>query len=231
MEPRRLADPGGVQLWLVEDTGTALADAGLQELLSDDERKRASRFKVTSAHRSFVVSRGFLRRILGGALGCRPDSLRFGEGEHGKPFLTGPHVASGLEFNVTHSGSIFLYAMTKARSVGVDVELKKEGLEVEKMARRYFAPGEARRLCELELSKDRLDCFYRCWTRKEAYLKARGTGLTAKLEAFEVTFLPGVPPALVNTEVAGEDPAAWRVFDVPVPDGYVAALVVRGVGA
>ena len=77
---------------------------------------------------------------------------------------------------------------------------------MEKMARRYFAPREARRLCELELSEDRLDCFYRCWTRKEAYLKARGTGLTAKLEAFEVTFLPGVPPALSTPKSLARTP-------------------------
>ena len=115
--------------------------------------------------------------------------------------------------------------MSRGRAVGVDVEWKKEGLAVEKLARRYFAAGEARQLIEEAPSEERLDNFYRCWTRKEAYLKAKGTGLTTKLHAFEVTFLPGVPPAMLHAEVEGEDPATWKVFDVPVPDGYVAALV------
>ena len=108
--------------------------------------------------------------------------------------LTGAHAESGIEFNVSHSGDVFLYAVSRGRTVGVDVEWKKEGLAVEAIARRYFAPGEARLLLEQAPSEQRLPNFYRCWTRKEAYLKAKGTGLTTELHAFEVTFLPGVPP-------------------------------------
>ena len=108
----------------------------------------------------------------------------------------------------------------------VDVHYVKERLDVEKLARRYFAPGEARRLLEDGSVAERLDNFYRCWTRKEAYLKARGTGLTTKLDAFEVTLLAGVAPAVLRTEATGGDPSDWGVFDVPVPDGYEAALVV-----
>ncbi len=128
---------------------------------------------------------------------------------------------------MAHSGDVFLYAVSLGRTVGVDVERKKEGLDVEAIARRYFAPEEARRLLEQAPPEERVPNFYRCWTRKEAYLKARGTGLTTRLDAFEVTFLPDVPPALLRTEVDGEDPTVWQIFDVPVPDGYVAALVVR----
>ena len=227
MEPRRLPDLDGIELWLVEGPGTERERSHLYELLSDDERARASRFKVEDARRSFIVSRGFLRTILGHALGCAPESISFGEGEHGKPFLEGAHAKSEIEFNVSHSGDVFLQAVSRGRTVGVDVERKKEGLAVEKLARRYFASGEASRLIEEVPPEERLESFYRCWTRKEAYLKARGTGLTTKLHAFEVTFLPGVPPAMLHTGVDGEDAATWRVFDVPVPDGYVAALVAR----
>ena len=227
MEPRRLPDLDGIELWLVAGTGIEAERSALYDLLSEDERERASRFAVEDARRSFIVSRGILRTVLGDALGCAPETISFGEGEHGKPFLSGAHAESGVEFNVSHSGQVFLYAMSRGRAVGVDVEWKKESLAVEKLARRYFAAEEARRLLEEAPSEERLDNFYRCWTRKEAYLKARGTGLTTKLHAFEVTFLPDVPPAMLHTEVDGEDPATWRVFDVPVPDGYVAALVAR----
>lgn len=227
MEPRRLPDLDGIELRLVEGTGTEPERSALYYLLSDDERARASRFKVEDARRSFIVSRAFLRTILGEVLGCAPETILFGEGDHGKPFLAGAHSGSGIEFNVSHSGDVFLYAVSRGRPVGVDVERKNEGREIEKLAQRYFAPAEARLLLEEAPPKDRLDSFYRCWTRKEAYLKARGTGLTTKLHTFEVTFLPGVPPAMVHTGVVGEDPATWRVFDVPVPNGYVAALVAR----
>ena len=227
MEPKRLPDLDGIELWLVEGPGTEHERSLLYDVLSEDERALAARFKVEDVRSSFVVSRGFLRKILGDALGCAPASISFGEGEHGKPFLEGAHATSEIEFNVSHSGDVFLYAVSRGRTVGVDVEKKKEGVSVETLARRYFAAGEVRRLIEEAPSEERLDSFYRCWTRKEAYLKAKGTGLTTKLHAFEVTFLPGVPPAMLHTEVEGEDPATWKVFDVPVPDGYVAALVAQ----
>ena len=227
MKPLGLPAPDGIELWMLEGTGTESERSALHDLLSDDERSRASDFKVEDARDSFVVSRGILRTILGDALACEPGAIRFEEGEHGKPFLAGAHAQSGIKFNVAHSSDVFLYAVSQGRTVGVDVERKKEGLDVEAIARRYFAPEEARRLLEQAPPEERVPNFYRCWTRKEAYLKARGTGLTTRLDAFEVTFLPDVPPALLRTEVDGEDPTVWQIFDVPVPDGYVAALVVR----
>jgi 4'-phosphopantetheinyl transferase len=226
MKARRLPSPDGIELWLVEGTGTESEHSALYELLSVDERARASGFKVEEARSSFIVSRGFLRTLLGDALAGAPETIHFEEGGHGKPLLSGAHADSGIEFNVSHSGDLFLYAVSRGRTVGVDIERQKEGLAVESIAQRYFASGEARSLLE-QAPEQRLSNFYRCWTRKEAYLKAKGTGLTTKLQAFEVTFLPDVPPALLHTEIDGEDPADWQVFDVPVPDGYVAALVAR----
>jgi len=228
MEVHRLPDMDGIELRLVEGTGTDAERSALHRLLSDDEQARAARFKVEHAHRSFIVSRGILRTILGEILDCAPETIEFGQGPHGKPFLAGAHAESPISFNVSHSGDLFLYAVSRSRAtLGVDVERKKEEREFEKLAQRFFAPAEARQLLEEASRDDRLHSFYRCWTRKEAYLKARGTGLTTKLDTFEVTFLPGVPPAMLHTEIAGDDPAAWGVFDIPVPEGYTAALVVR----
>ena len=226
MKPKSLPAPDGIELWLVEGPGTESEHSALYELLSVDERARASGFKVEEARSSFIVSRGFLRTLLGDALAGAPETIHLDEGEHGKPLLSGAHAGSGIEFNVSHSGDLFLYAVSRGRAVGVDIERKKDGLSVESIARRYFASGEARSLLE-QAPEQRLSNFYRCWTRKEAYLKAKGTGLTTKLKSFEVTFLSDLPPALLHTEIDGEDPADWQVFDVPVPDGYVAALVAR----
>jgi 4'-phosphopantetheinyl transferase len=225
--PRALPAPPGIELWLVEGIAPKSERSLLQGLLSEDERARASAFKVEDARASFIVSRGLLRTILGDALACDPASIRLQEGEHGKPSLGGMHAQSGIEFNVAHSGDVFLYAVSRGRAVGVDVERKKEGMAVEAIAQRYFAPEEARRLLEQAPSEQRVPNFYRCWTRKEAYLKAKGTGLTTKLDEFEVTFLPDEPPAMLRTEIDGEDPHDWQVFDVAVPEGYVAALVAR----
>jgi len=226
MVPRRLPDLDGVELLLLEGRGTEEEHDALAALLSEDERVRAARFRLSDVRNSFVLSRGVLRQILGAELNCVPESLEFGEGEHGKPFLAGMHLGCEVEFNLAHSGDVILYAVSRGRVVGVDVERKKEDLDVEKLARRYFAPDEARRLLDDAPVQERIDNFFRCWTRKEAYLKARGTGLTTKLDAFEVTLRRGVAPAVLHTEVGGEDPADWKVFEVPVPEGYEAALVV-----
>lgn len=224
---RRLPEIAGVQLRLAEVSGTGPVRPTLLGILSEDERARFERFKVEGARLSFLVSRGFLRITLAEVLGCAPERLQFGEGAHGKPFLAGAHADSGLEFNVSHSGDLVLLAYTHGRVLGVDVERKRPDREFAKLAGRFFAPDEARKLLAAADSLDFADSFYRCWTRKEAYLKAKGTGLTTRLDSFEVTFLPDETPAMLHTEVAGEDPASWSVHPVPVPIGYEAALVVH----
>jgi 4'-phosphopantetheinyl transferase len=234
MVPRRISALKGVELWIVERAGgdaeseeRGASRKRLSALLSEPERARASRFRVQAARNGFIVSRGVLRQILGDELDCAPESLEFGEGEYGKPFLAGRHLGCGLEFNVAHSGEVLLYAVARGRVVGVDVERHRQSLDVEKLAERYFAPGEVKRLLADGAVEDRLDNFYRCWTRKEAYLKALGTGLTTKLDAFEVTLLRGEPPRLLSTDVSGDAPGLWQFLDVPVPAGYTAALAVR----
>ena len=221
--PQRLPDVENVRLWLV--TGPASEDerASLDLLLSPDEIERRDRFKVEFARHDFVVSRGSLRRLLASELGRALEELQFGRGKHGKPFLKGAHT--DLHFNVSHSGDLFLYALSDRPDLGVDVEFMKPDRELERIAERFFAPGEVQRLLKDGRREDSSANFYRCWTRKEAYLKAKGLGITMQLDAFEVTFLPGEDPRLLHTEVEGEDPAAWRLVNIPVPAAYQAALV------
>lgn len=220
---RRLPDQDGTQLWLVRGPAEGLELEPLLALLSQDEIERWARFQVDHARDGFAVSRGVLRRILGVVLDRDPAALRFGRGPHGKPFLE-DHDGD-LQFNVSHSGDLFLYAVGRGGPIGVDVEYMKAERDLDRLAERFFAPGEVRRLLEEGRAQDRVSNFYRCWTRKEAYLKAKGLGITMPLDAFEVTFLPEESPCLLHTEVEQEDPATWRLSEIEVPRGYKAALV------
>jgi len=226
--PQRLPDYDRVEIWMVEGPRTDAEVAACGALLSPEELQRYKRFKVESARRDFVISRGSLRTLLSGVLDRSPTEIRLGRGKHGKPFVE--HPEGDLEFNVSHSGDVFLYAMTRGRVLGVDVERNKPDRDLDRLAERFFAPGEARRLLEEGRPEDLIENFYRCWTRKEAYLKAKGLGITMQLDAFEVTFLPEEAPRLLHTEVTLEDPAIWGVHEIEVPDGYTAALVVPAEG-
>lgn len=217
----------GVELLLLEARLPEAERAALERALSAEERVRRDRLKVDHVRETFITSRGLLRRLLGERLDCAPEDVVLERGRHGKPRVGGRHADSALEFNVSHSGDVVLFGFTRGVPIGVDVEEVRSRIEIEPLASRFFGPGEARELLEDVAEPERLDAFFRCWTRKEAYLKARGSGLTQALDRFEVTLRPGDPPAMRRVEVAGEDPATWCVFDVPVPAGYHAAGVVR----
>ena len=196
----------------------------LREPLSADEQERGRRFHFERDRRRFVATRGLLRRLLGRYLGLDPCRLRFGYGPRGKPFLAGEDE---LRFNVSHSGGLALLAFARGREVGVDVERERPVPEAEDIARRYFSPreeAELRRLREGEWTA----AFFRCWTRKEAFIKATGDGLSRSLDAFDVTLAPGEPARLLRVE--GEPEAARRFWieDVSPAPGFAGALAVEG---
>ncbi|NOZ57755.1 MAG: 4'-phosphopantetheinyl transferase superfamily protein [Calditrichaeota bacterium] len=193
--------------------------------LSDDERKRAFRFHFDRDRRRFSVARGALRQILGAYLALEPSAIRFGYSDHGKPFLAGPDTGLDLRFNVSHSDDVALVAVTQGREVGIDVEkLRPEfaGLEI---AERFFSPAEVDALRSLPLELQSRG-FFNCWTRKEAFVKATGKGLSFPLRAFDVTLVPGEAPKLLRVE--GDDPSRWTVLEVVPEPGFAGALVVEG---
>lgn len=196
----------------------------LQPLLSPDERQRASRFKLEHLQCSFTLARGALRILLGQYLGAAPAAVAFRYGSKGKPALATP--LSGLQFNASHSGALALFAFTMDREIGVDVESVRPMPDREDIARRFFCAEETAEL--MSLPHDQRDRgFFQCWTRKEAYIKATGEGLSAPLDAFRVTFRPGEPARMVHL---GRDPAeaqAWTLHDLTPDTGYAAALAYR----
>ena len=198
----------------------------LAGLLSADERERAGRFHFPRDRDRFVAGRGQLRELLGRYLRRPPDGLRFRYSAYGKPGL---EESGGLHFNVSHSGHMVLYALTRCADVGVDVELERPGLADDRIPERFFAPREVAALRRLPPAQQ-VRGFLTCWTRKEAFIKARGEGLSLPLHDFEVTLAPGEEPRLLRTAWAPAEAAKWSLRDLSdYCPGAVAALAVRAV--
>lgn len=189
--------------------------ASLHELLSADEQERAARYIPEDARRAFITARGQMRTLLGAYLKRAPNSLRFAFNPQNKPSLPG----CGLGFNLSHSAGMGLLAITAGPEVGVDVESTRRAVDFAPIAQRFFAPPEAAYLLGLPLA-EQPRAFFAIWTRKEAYIKARGGGLSIPLDSFTVN--AGLPPRL-----SAPDPG-WSIRDIQPGPEYAAALVVWG---
>jgi len=203
----------------------AVADAA--SLLSDDERARAARFHFERDRRRYIAGRAQLRLLLARYAGGRAEALDFDYGAFDKPFLAGAE----LHFNVSHSAETLLIAVTRAGEVGVDVEVLGRDLAREQIAERFFSPREVAVLRALPFETQGT-AFLTCWTRKEAFIKARGDGLSLALDSFDVTLAPGQPVALERTAWSQDEPRKWCLTDLSDTDaGYVAAVAVKSTRA
>ena len=196
----------------------------LAETLSEDEWARADRFVYEKHRADFVAARGCLRVMLARYVGCKPGELAFFYGEHGKPALASPWDKSQLRFNLSHSTGLALIAVSMRHEIGVDVEhISRKVGQMQDIAKRYFAPGEYERLCALPREEQRR-AFFHCWTRKEAYLKAVGAGLTQSLKNFEVSL--GDEAKLVWIKEG--DTGDWTLRHIEPAKGYVGAVAIAG---
>jgi 4'-phosphopantetheinyl transferase len=193
--------------------------------LAEDERERAHRFHFERDRARFVVARGILRDILGRYLQRPPSSIWFAHNQYGKPALA--EDEGGLRFNLAHSEGAAVYALARGREVGVDVELWRDDFASIEVARRFFAAAEVRALDSLP-SHLLTRAFFNCWTRKEAYIKALGEGLSHPLDCFAVSLAPGEPAQLLSTDRAPAEAAAWSIVDLKPFEGCAAALAIRG---
>jgi 4'-phosphopantetheinyl transferase len=215
-----------VQLWRLDLEAVSGSEDRWQQLLSADEQARARRFVSARVRSHFMATRGVLRARLGGYLGTDPAGLAFHYSARNKPSLAPPHGASGVSFNVAHSGGLALLAFARGREVGVDVEQVRD-LDVEGIARRFFSPCEQKQLAAVP-PEDKRETFFRCWTKKEAYIKAKGEGLWLPLHQFDVSVAAGSENALLATRPDESEAARWTLREVSVGPGYVAALCVEG---
>ena len=229
IEPRMALPEDEVHLWLVDLASVAAGEKRWEQLLSSDERARAARFHFSKDRQYFTATRALLRTILGSYVDSDPTELVFRYSEKEKPSLNPSPSGSSVEFNVSHSGALALLAFAKGRALGVDVEQVRENFDHEAIARRFFSEEEQRQLAALAPA-GRHRAFFRCWTRKEAYIKAQGTGLSLPLKQFDVSLRPGDLDALLSTRPDSAEAARWSLREVPVGADYVAALCVRGHG-
>jgi 4'-phosphopantetheinyl transferase len=197
--------------------------AAFAKTLSPDETVRAERFSTAPLRDAFVAGRGLVRDILSRYCDVPAKAIAFEYGERGKPSLSGANGA--LKFNASHSCGVLLFAISRDAEVGVDVERVVPRPDLTKLARRFFAPDEANVLDALS-PDDRLDAFYACWTRKEAYLKARGGGLHLPLDKFVVSFSPGADVELISSEIEPDDPALFSLTELSPAQDFVGALAV-----
>jgi 4'-phosphopantetheinyl transferase len=197
--------------------------------LAADELARAKRFHFERDREHFIVARGVLRAILAGYLNRAPECLSFCYSSHGKPALAGESDEDAIRFSVSHSHGVALYAVTRGREVGIDIEHIRSDLEVEEVAERFFSRREVAMLQALSTEEQR-QAFFRCWTRKEAYIKARGEGLSLPLDQFDVSLAPGEPAAVLGTQRDPSEASRWSLQELTPGPGYVAALAVEGHG-
>ena len=217
-----------VHLWRVDLASVAPSEHKWRRILSEDERVRAARFRFPRDRQNFTATRALLRTILGGYTACDPKQLLFRYSDKDKPSLSSDS-GEQIEFNVSHSGLTALLAFARGRTVGVDVEQIRNDFDHEAVARRFFSGDEQRQLAALAPS-ERFIGFFRCWTRKEAYIKAVGNGLSLPLDQFDVSLKPGDHNALIATRPNSGEAALWTLQEIPAGEGYIAALCVHGHG-
>ena len=219
--------PQDVHLWRVDLEAIGRRSCTVVAILSPDEQTRASRFHRPSDRHYFIAGRAILRQILGAYLGTDPKTVTFAYSEKSKPALGEAHAGSDLSFNISHSGTIALLAFARSRQLGVDVEQIRRDFDTAPIAARFFSQVEQEELATIPADQ-RNDAFFLCWTRKEAYIKATGEGLSLPLRQFDVSLAPRAQSALLATRPDPFECQRWLLRDIAVESGYAAALCVSG---
>lgn len=201
----------------------------LRRTLVAAEVRRAERYRFDRDSRRFIVARGVLREILSRYLGTEAHRLRLGHGPRGKPYLLGETGEGALCFNVAHANELALYAVTRGRKIGVDIEYMERDPVPVGIAERFFSPREVAGLRALPPDVQR-QAFFNGWTRKEAYVKATGDGLALPLDQFDVTLDPREPAALLSVNTNPQEASRWTLQSLEPGSGYAAALAVEGRG-
>ena len=216
-----------IQLWYVRLAAAEPSIAGFYRICSRDEQQRANAFRFAKQRDHFLVGRSLLRIILGSYCATHPSQFTFRYGPKGKPFLVSagefPKNDLPLYFNVSHCDGSAVFAFSRNFDLGVDVERVRDLPDAEAIAKQFFSPYERAQLLSLDPSL-RAEAFFNCWTRKEAYLKAIGNGLSSPLHEVEVSLFPGEPPVLRKLKDANV--SQWSLLSLHPHPGHVGALAV-----
>jgi 4'-phosphopantetheinyl transferase len=217
---------GELHLLLVDLREAAAAERGLRCYLSLDEIERVARFQSEAARSRFVLTRGWLRVILARGLSATPERLTFSYGTNGKPALAEEWRRSELSFNVSHSEDYALIGLTTGRAIGVDIEQVRPMPDFAAIASGYFSAIEMRAIAALP-EADRLRGFFKCWTRKEAFMKATGDGMAIALDGFSVS-LDDAEPSIAISDSRLPHGDAWTVTGLSLLPECEAAVAVQG---
>jgi 4'-phosphopantetheinyl transferase len=213
-----------IYLWLADLSVPEHEYKRLLAVTSADEQYRARRLRLESRRRRFVAGRGTLRVLLARYLGTTPERVGFRYGIYGKPALDTRH-ASDIEFSVAHSDDLAVFAIGRGADLGVDVEhMHTTGAGA--IVEQFFTAGERAVYARLP-EADKPLAFLHAWTRKEAYLKGCGAGLSGPFTDVEVTMTRGEPTRLLSTGATGRA-GDWWLADLPSPGTYIGAVAARG---
>lgn len=215
-----------VHVWRVSLRAASVNVKSLFRLLTHDEIDRALRFHFQRDRDHFVVVRGVLRILLGTYIQIPPEQIRFQYSVHGRPSLAPDQSDMMLDFNVSHSHELALLAFSRGRAVGIDLEYVRQDIVHEKIAEHFFSAQEVASLQTLS-DNQRTAAFFNCWTRKEAFIKATGDGLTRPLDQFSVSLVPGEAAKLLAIQGQPEELSKWFIQNLEPGPGYAAALVAQ----
>jgi 4'-phosphopantetheinyl transferase len=216
--------PDEVHVWCASLEQPAEEVERRRRVLSADEQERARRYALPAPRSQFILARSFLRFLLGRYLGCAPTAVRFGTSDRGKPRLLHPTPHQSLHFNVSHSRSLVLVALSVRGEVGVDIEYRRLMENFLDLARRFFTPAEAQGLSLLS-DEHGEDAFFRIWTCKEAFLKLTGLGLAHGLDRVEISI--DLPSRLLRLDGQTEPSGGYALENLHPAEGYVGALAVE----
>jgi len=217
---------GEVHVWSIRVDLFASCLRALERGLSAEELDRARRFRFPIHRDRFIARRGLMRILLGHYLGVSYAEVLLRETERGKPVLAEGQGGDDLRFNLSHSDGLALVAVARNREVGVDVERMRREVMDDHLPEHFFSALEVEDLRALP-EEHQLRAFFNCWTRKEAYIKAKGLGLHLPLDSFDVSLAPGEPAVLIGTRPDPGEASRWSMEALSPDPGYAAALVVE----
>lgn len=225
--PARLG-PGEARVWYVleEDANDTALLARYERLLSSGERERCARLHLAETRLRYVAGRALVRTTLSRYADVEPGQWVFRGNEHGRPEIAGPSGVTPLRFNLSHTAGLVACAVTVGKAIGLDVECVHRPLRWEAIARRFFAAEEVRALSRVP-EAERDVAFFRLWTLKEAYVKARGLGLTLPLRQFAVAADDPQSIGIRFDPALGDDPRHWALASYRPTARHVLALVLE----
>lgn len=220
-----------VHVWAVNLDQTSHERDAFWQTFTEEEQNRAERFYFEHDKFHFIVARGVLRQLLASYLDILPGDVTFAYGHNGKPELARGHHSNGriLQFNLSHTRGMGLIGVSWNRMLGVDIERVRPLEDGPNIAKRFFSKWEVEQFFALPEALYP-QAFFNCWTRKEAFIKAIGDGLTYPLANFDVTLQPGQEVKLIRVEGSRKKAEKWRLISLEPADGYVGAVIAEGKG-